>query len=76
MAIKKAVFQMVVLFDDATVDSDWVTNADPEILVNEIYNANDLIGQWYLTSVDDVPPTEVEKELLEMSNDGTFFDPA
>jgi hypothetical protein len=73
MAIKKAVFQYVVMFDDAEFHADQIYRLSAQDVQEECYDGN-MLGAWSVASVDIVPDSELQKEMEDLGNDGTFFD--
>lgn len=71
--IRKAIIEVVVLFDDCEVEPAFfeeATLADLERLMDE-----EAIGLWHLQSLTAVEATDIKQELHELGNDGSFFDP-
>jgi hypothetical protein len=68
MPIFKHVFQVVVFNEDE--------NYDPEDLVQVSYDITDgeAIGDFKRQSSNLVPANQVKVELVDIGNDGTFFD--
>lgn len=72
MAIKKAVIQFVVLFDDKEVNPSFIEDGplgDIEAEANE----GALLGQSTLMSMEDVKPEDLQNEMEALGNDGMFF---
>lgn len=71
MGIQKATIKIVILFSSDEYPPEYFSRAelsDLEYLMN-----SDAVGQVEVESIEDVPDTDVERELLALGNDGAFF---
>lgn len=71
--IRKALIEIVLLFDDCEVEPAFfeeATLADIERVMDE-----EAIGLWHLQSLIAVKAEDMQRELHDLGNDGSFFDP-
>lgn len=74
MAIKKGSFTFEFLYDDTDVSDEAVQNMPISVILEEC-DSGPMIGAVADcgVAIEDVPADEVEAQLLNMGNDGTFF---
>ena len=63
------ILREVETLDDAS-DIGYMSLLDVAYMIDE----GDWIGDYTVTQMDEVPQDKVNAELLELGNDGTFFD--
>lgn len=65
----KTTYKVTVLSEGAPVSPD----ADLEVVLREITDG-EWIGEVEYEGSDEIPATKIEKELIDVGNDGSFFD--
>lgn len=72
MAIRKAVIETVVLFDDEITPREFIEKGDLADIEHEI-NGGDCLGLSKVKSIELVKPEALHDEQLALGNDGSFF---
>jgi len=72
VAIKKAIVQISMFYDERNIPRSFFENASLEDLALEM-DQGDCVGQHKLVSIETVPAEKVADELKEFGNDGAFF---
>lgn len=73
MAIHKAVITYSFLFDDSIYSEAEVQDMTIGTILNECCNGS-MIGNFDSLDITELNSEQIKPELLEMGNDGTFFD--
>lgn len=73
MAIRKGVITYSFLYDDGIYSDDEVQNMPVCVIIEECETGS-MIGNFDAMEVTTLESEQVKPELLEMGNDGTFFD--
>ena len=74
MAIKRATFTVTLLFDTDSIPVDELRGMSVSELLEETDTGDAIGGLKGVLEIEDVPAEQVVPALLELGNDGTFFD--